>query len=73
MAAGGLSYDVQWLNNKQYKNCSNREKKYETWQIDTLRYMQFNIKLWPKSIKKKLFKMAAKMNAGGLLYDAQEI
>ncbi len=34
-------------------------KKYETWYIDTLRYMQFNIKLWPKSIKaEKFFKMA---------------
>ncbi len=46
-------------------------KKYETWYIDTLRCMQFNIKLWPKSIKKKLFKMAAKMATGGLLCDVQ--
>ncbi len=39
MAAGGLLYDVQWVNNKKYKNCSNVKKTSGTWYIDTLRYV----------------------------------
>ncbi len=39
MAAGGLLYDVQWLNNNKYKICSNVQKMLETWYIDILRYV----------------------------------